>query len=91
MDVIGSRYRLIAPDHPGFGRTEVPDGFTHRFDRLADVTEGFVQRLGLDRFVMYVFDYGAPIGFRTCCSTTAPTSTATAADRPGCAGTRRPP
>ncbi|MFC7817070.1 alpha/beta fold hydrolase [Streptomyces sp. NPDC057367] len=64
LDVLGSRYRLIAPDHPGFGRTEVPDGFTYRFDRLADVTEGFVQRLGLDRFVMYVFDYGAPIGFR---------------------------
>ncbi|USI93088.1 alpha/beta fold hydrolase [Rhodococcus pyridinivorans] len=64
MDVLGSRYRLIAPDHPGFGHTEVPDGFTYSFDRLADFTERFVEQLGLDRFAMYVFDYGAPIGFR---------------------------
>ncbi|MEU7486971.1 alpha/beta hydrolase [Streptomyces sp. NPDC042319] len=64
IDALGSHYRLIAPDLPGFGHTEVPDGFTYSFDRLADVTEGFVQRLGLDRFVMYVFDFGAPVGFR---------------------------
>ncbi|MFC3576593.1 alpha/beta fold hydrolase [Streptomyces yaanensis] len=64
IDVLGSHYRLIAPDYPGFGHTQVPDGFTYSFDRLADITEGFVQRLGLDRFVMYVFDFGAPIGFR---------------------------
>jgi pimeloyl-ACP methyl ester carboxylesterase len=64
IDVLGSHYRLIAPDHPGFGHTQAPDGFTYSFDRLADITEGFIQRLGLDRFVMYVFDFGAPIGFR---------------------------
>ncbi|MFJ8105655.1 alpha/beta fold hydrolase [Streptomyces sp. NPDC096132] len=64
IDVLGTHYRLIAPDHPGFGHTEAPDGFTYSFDRLADITEGFVRGLGLDRFVMYVFDYGAPIGFR---------------------------
>ncbi|MEU1185950.1 alpha/beta hydrolase [Streptomyces sp. NPDC005820] len=64
IDVLGGRYRLIAPDYPGFGHTETPEGFTHSFDRLADVTEGFLQRLGLDRFVMYVFDFGAPVGFR---------------------------
>ena len=64
IDVLGSRYRLIAPDYPGFGRTQAPDDFTYSFDRLSDITEGFVRRLGLDRFVMYVFDFGAPIGFR---------------------------
>ncbi|HEX2315424.1 MAG TPA: alpha/beta hydrolase [Thermomonospora sp.] len=64
IDVLGARYRLIAPDYPGFGHTQVPDGFVYSFDRLADVTEGFVQRLGLTRFVMYVFDFGAPVGFR---------------------------
>lgn len=64
IDVLGSRYRLIAPDYPGFGHTEAPDGFTYSFDRLADITEGFVQRLDLTRFVMYVFDFGAPVGFR---------------------------
>ncbi|RFU39501.1 alpha/beta hydrolase [Actinomadura logoneensis] len=64
IDTLGSRYRLIAPDYPGFGFTEAPVGFTYSFDRLADITEGFVQRLGLRRFVMYVFDFGAPVGFR---------------------------
>ncbi|WP_433143063.1 alpha/beta fold hydrolase [Actinomadura nitritigenes] len=64
IDVLGARYRLIAPDYPGFGHTRVPDGFAYSFDRLADVIEGFVERLGLSRFVMYVFDFGAPVGFR---------------------------
>lgn len=64
IDTLGSHYRLIAPDHPGFGHTETPDDFTYSFDRLADIAEGFVRQLGLDRFVMYVFDYGAPVGFR---------------------------
>ncbi|WP_433413875.1 alpha/beta fold hydrolase [Microtetraspora malaysiensis] len=64
IDVLGTRYRLIAPDYPGFGHTEAPADFTYSFDRLADITEGFVQKLGLTRFVMYVFDFGAPIGFR---------------------------
>lgn len=64
IDALGAHYRLIAPDYPGFGHTRAPDDFSYSFDRLADVTEGFVQRLGLDRFVMYVFDFGAPVGFR---------------------------
>ncbi|WP_214410990.1 alpha/beta fold hydrolase [Sphaerisporangium fuscum] len=64
IDALGARYRLIAPDYPGFGHTRAPEDFVHSFDRLADVTEGFVQRLGLTRFVMYVFDFGAPVGFR---------------------------
>ncbi|MEV0195189.1 alpha/beta hydrolase [Nonomuraea sp. NPDC050691] len=64
MDTLGSRYRLIAPDYPGFGHTRAPEDFVYSFDRLADVTEGFVRALGLSRFVMYVFDFGAPVGFR---------------------------
>lgn len=64
IDVLGGRYRLIAPDYPGFGHTEAPEDFTYSFDRLADITEGFLRRLGIDRFVMYVFDFGAPVGFR---------------------------
>jgi pimeloyl-ACP methyl ester carboxylesterase len=64
IDVLGARYRLIAPDCPGFGHTVAPDAFTYSFDRLADITEGFIERLGLPRFVMYVFDFGAPVGFR---------------------------
>ncbi|GGT02546.1 alpha/beta fold hydrolase [Streptomyces chromofuscus] len=64
INVLGTRYRLIAPDYPGFGHTQAPNGFGYSFDRLADITERFVERLGLERFVMYVFDFGAPIGFR---------------------------
>ncbi|MFB0630518.1 alpha/beta fold hydrolase [Streptomyces sp. AB3(2024)] len=65
MDALGDTpYRLIAPDYPGFGRTEAPDGFTYTFDRLADVVEGFTDALGLDRYALYVFDFGAPVGLR---------------------------
>ncbi|NUS92882.1 MAG: alpha/beta hydrolase [Nocardia sp.] len=64
MDVLGDRYRLIAPDYPGFGNTTAPADFRYSFDRLADIVEGFVEQLGLRSFAMYVFDFGAPIGFR---------------------------
>lgn len=70
IDAVGNRYRLIAPDYPGFGHSDVPvsatEGgpFTYTFDRLADVIERFVDELGLTRFVLYMFDFGAPVGFR---------------------------
>ncbi|GAB2506828.1 alpha/beta fold hydrolase [Nocardia heshunensis] len=64
IDALGDRYRLIAPDYPGFGNTVAPADFDYSFDRLADITEGFVQQLGLTRFAMYIFDFGAPIGLR---------------------------
>ncbi|MEV7613995.1 alpha/beta hydrolase [Streptomyces sp. NPDC089799] len=64
MDAFGDRYRLIAPDYPGFGHTEAPAGFTYTFDRLADITEAFTDALGLDRYALYVFDFGAPVGLR---------------------------
>ncbi|NIH78420.1 alpha/beta fold hydrolase [Amycolatopsis viridis] len=64
IDTLGRRDRLIAPDYPGFGHTRTPGGFGYSFDRLADVVEGFIERLGLTRFAMYLFDFGAPIGFR---------------------------
>ncbi|SNQ47305.1 Pimeloyl-ACP methyl ester carboxylesterase (modular protein) [Frankia canadensis] len=64
MDALGTGYRLIAPDYPGFGHTEAPDGFTYSFEALADIIEGFVRKLGLRRFVLYAFDFGGPVGFR---------------------------
>ncbi|MET8867990.1 alpha/beta hydrolase [Nonomuraea sp. NPDC004580] len=64
FDRLAARYRLIAPDHPGSGHTEAPAGYTYTFDRLADLTESFVRALGLTRFALYVFDFGAPVGFR---------------------------
>ncbi|MGW6838353.1 alpha/beta fold hydrolase [Streptomyces sp. NPDC054949] len=65
MDALADTpYRLIAPDYPGSGRTETPNGFTYSFDRLADIVEGFTDALALDRFALYVFDFGAPVGLR---------------------------
>lgn len=63
---LAGRYRVIAPDLPGFGQSASPDRatFPYTFDRLAETIEGFTERLGLNRFAIYVFDYGAPVGFR---------------------------
>src|SRR6266700_1887600 len=55
IDALGTRYRVVAPDYPGFGHTEVSADFTYSFFRLADVMEGFVETLGLEHFVMYLF------------------------------------
>jgi pimeloyl-ACP methyl ester carboxylesterase len=59
-------YRVIAPDLPGFGFTEVPAErkYVYSFDHLALTMEAFVQALKINRYAIYVFDYGAPIGFR---------------------------
>lgn len=64
IDTLGADHRLVAPDYPGFGQTAAPADFTYTFDRLADVIEGFVDRLELRRFAMYLFDFGAPVGLR---------------------------
>lgn len=59
-------YRVLAPDYPGFGFTTVPDTlhYTYTFDNLAATTAEFLQHLGVQEFAVYVFDYGAPVGFR---------------------------
>src|ERR1700744_4382139 len=59
-------FHLIAPDLPGFGQTKAPPRgqFDYTFDNLAGVVERFTQALGLSRYAIYVFDYGAPTGFR---------------------------
>ncbi|EJL33895.1 putative hydrolase or acyltransferase of alpha/beta superfamily [Caulobacter sp. AP07] len=63
---LAGRYRVIAPDLPGFGQTKAPPRgqFDYTFDNLAKVVDGFTQALGLSRYAIYVFDYGAPTGFR---------------------------
>jgi len=63
---LADRYHVIAPDLPGFGNTVTPPrgAFTYSFDKLAEVMAGFVDALGLDRFAIYIFDYGAPVGLR---------------------------
>jgi pimeloyl-ACP methyl ester carboxylesterase len=66
IPALADRYHVIAPDYPGFGRSSMPsrDAFKYTFANLADVIDGFVQALDLDRFTMYVMDYGAPVGYR---------------------------
>lgn len=63
---LAGRYRVIAPDHVGFGRSATPAAtdFPYTFAELALVTAEFTEKIGLDRFALYVQDYGAPIGLR---------------------------
>jgi len=63
---LADQYRIVAPDLPGFGFTEVPEQrkYKYSFDALAGTIEAFTQALGLNRYAIYVFDYGAPTGFR---------------------------
>ena len=63
---LADRYHVIAPDLPGFGQTKTPPrgAFTYSFDALADVIGGFVDAIGIRRYALYIFDYGAPIGLR---------------------------
>jgi pimeloyl-ACP methyl ester carboxylesterase len=63
---LADRYHVVAPDLPGFGFSEAPDRktFKYTFDHLAEVMERFTEVLGLRRYALYVFDYGAPVGFR---------------------------
>lgn len=63
---IADQYHVIAPDLPGFGFTEVPETrkYAYSFDALTGTIEAFAEALGLNRYAIYVFDYGAPAGFR---------------------------
>lgn len=63
---LSGRYRLIAPDYPGFGHSDAPppDQYHYSFDRLAATTDAFLKKLKVDRYTLFVQDYGGPIGFR---------------------------
>src|SRR5579864_748073 len=63
---LATQYRIIAPDLPGFGFTVVPEErkYLYSFDAIAHSIEAFVDALGLKRYALYVFDYGAPTGLR---------------------------
>jgi len=63
---LADRFHLIAPDMPSFGQSAMPDrdSFTYTFEALTDVIEGFTDKVGFDRYALYAFDYGAPVGFR---------------------------
>ena len=66
LDRLSDRFRLIAPDYPGFGHSDWPDAkdFDYTFDQLASVMDGFVDAMGLSHYTLYMQDYGGPVGFR---------------------------
>jgi pimeloyl-ACP methyl ester carboxylesterase len=64
MPRLADRWRLIAPDYPGAGHSGTPEDFDYSFDGYAQFLDGFVTTLDLDRFVLYLHDFGSPIGAR---------------------------
>jgi pimeloyl-ACP methyl ester carboxylesterase len=66
IPLLADRFHIVAPDLPGFGQSDMPprEKFSYTFDHIASVMERFTEVIGLDRFAVYVFDYGAPAGFR---------------------------
>ena len=66
IPLLADRFHVIAPDLPGFGQSGMParNEFTYTFDGISDVIDRFTKVVGFDRFAVYVFDYGAPVGFR---------------------------
>jgi pimeloyl-ACP methyl ester carboxylesterase len=66
IPALSDRYRVIAPDYPGFGQSAVPDPktFQYSFAKFAELTDGLLTQLGATRYALYVMDYGAPVGFR---------------------------
>jgi pimeloyl-ACP methyl ester carboxylesterase len=63
---LADRYRVIAPDYPGFGESDAPDHmkFDYSFAHYADIVDTLAQRLGASRYALYLMDYGAPVGYR---------------------------
>src|SRR2546423_13194771 len=66
IPLLADRFHIVAPDLPGFGQSDMPprEKFSYTFDNIARVIERFPEVIGFDRFAVYVFDYGAPTGFR---------------------------
>ncbi|MBV8139870.1 MAG: alpha/beta hydrolase [Deltaproteobacteria bacterium] len=66
IPLLAESFHLVAPDLPGFGRSDLParDTFRYSFENLANVIDRFTEIVGLKRFAIYIFDYGAPVGLR---------------------------
>src|SRR5262249_38884488 len=66
IPALGDKYRVVAPDYPGFGHSSIPlpDTFAYTFDNLAKVIDEFTEKVALKRYALYVQDYGAPVGYR---------------------------
>lgn len=66
IPALADKYHVVAPDYPGFGYSSMPavDEFEYTFDNLANVVEKFTEKVGLEKYSIYLMDYGAPVGFR---------------------------
>lgn len=66
IPVLADKYRVIAPDYPGFGQSAAPErsGYKYTFDAFTKLVDGLTEKLGVSRYALYVMDYGAPVGFR---------------------------
>jgi pimeloyl-ACP methyl ester carboxylesterase len=66
ISALSDRFHPVAPDYPGYGNSSMPSlkEFTYTFDRLAEVMDMFIAKLGLEKYSLYVQDYGAPVGYR---------------------------
>jgi pimeloyl-ACP methyl ester carboxylesterase len=66
IPLLATRYHLIAPDYPGFGQSDAPPPSEYRytFDHLAETTNGLLEQLKIDRYFLFMQDYGGPVGFR---------------------------
>lgn len=66
MPLLAAHYHVVAPDYPGFGHSDAPDPerFAYTFDNIASIIDEFTMQLGMKRFVLFVQDYGGPVGFR---------------------------
>jgi len=66
IPLLADRFHIVAPDLPGFGQSDMPtrSAFNYTFDNIAAAIDRFTEVIGFDRFALYVFDYGAPTGFR---------------------------
>ena len=66
IPLLADKFHIVAPDLPGFGQSDMParESFSYTFDNIAGVIDRFTEVIGFDRFAIYVFDYGAPTGFR---------------------------
>lgn len=66
IPLLENKFHIIAPDYPGFGESQSPsrEEFKYTFNNIANLMDAFLEELKIDKFYMYVFDYGAPIGFR---------------------------
>ena len=66
IPLLADRYHLVAPDYPGFGHSDAPppDKFSYTFENVTNVIDNFTQTLGLNKYALYMNDYGGPVGFR---------------------------